>query len=165
MKNHKDNKNNIKIGGFDFQKDNSTFIIAELSANHNQEFNQALKTNKKHYLSMSEILDEYKELDISSRIKVVPYLFSQLLGINNNMQEYMKNTQRNEDRVISMCLSKGDAGFKVASVDEAIGFSFECDPRYMYQINNNRLPFGCHAWPKYDLEFWRPFIEARGYKI
>lgn len=48
--------------------------------------------------------------------------------------------------------------FKVASVEEAIKFSFEVNPRYLYTLNENRLPFGCHAWMKYDTDFWEPFI-------
>lgn len=34
----------MKISGFDFKKNSSTFIVAELSANHNQDFELAVKT-------------------------------------------------------------------------------------------------------------------------
>ena len=27
-----------------------------------------------------------------------------------------------------------------------------------------RLPFGCHDWHR-KLDFWRPFIEAQGYRL
>ena len=37
---------NIKIGAFDFSTTSKTFIIAELSANHNQKFELALQTVK-----------------------------------------------------------------------------------------------------------------------
>ena len=40
--------------------------------------------------------------------------------------------------------------FKVASFDEARKFSFECNPRKLFELNQNQLPFGCHAWQKHD---------------
>jgi hypothetical protein len=43
--------------------------------------------------------------------------------------------------------------------------SFEVNPSFLYKINNNKLPMGCHAWWRYDLEFWKPFIEEYGYKV
>jgi hypothetical protein len=48
--------------------------------------------------------------------------------------------------------------FDVAPVEEAIKFSFEVNPALLYKLNSNRLPFGCHAWEKYDPGFWSKFI-------
>jgi hypothetical protein len=48
--------------------------------------------------------------------------------------------------------------FKVAPSNEAIKFSFEVNPSYLYQENGTRLPFGCHAWEKFQPEFWKAFI-------
>jgi len=48
--------------------------------------------------------------------------------------------------------------FKVASVEEALPFAFECVPRYCFKKNNHTLPFGCHAWQKYDRAFWEPYL-------
>ncbi len=49
-------------------------------------------------------------------------------------------------------------GFRIAPLEEALKFAFECVPRYCYEQNQNRLPFGCHAWARYDREFWKPFL-------
>ena len=49
-------------------------------------------------------------------------------------------------------------GFKIASVSEGLRFSFEKAPRRCFERNGNHLPFGCHAWSKYDREFWEPFL-------
>ncbi len=51
--------------------------------------------------------------------------------------------------------------FNIASPEQALGFSFEMAPRYCYQANASRLPFGCHAWAKYDREFWEPYLLKR----
>lgn len=48
--------------------------------------------------------------------------------------------------------------FKLAPVKEALGFSFEMAPRRCFELNGKRLPFGCHAWNKYDRRFWEPFL-------
>jgi len=48
--------------------------------------------------------------------------------------------------------------FKIAVPQDAVRFSFEMAPPYCFQANGGRLPFGCHAWAKYDREFWKPFL-------
>lgn len=48
--------------------------------------------------------------------------------------------------------------FKIAPVKDAIKFSFEVNPSLLFELNNRELPFGCHAWEKYDPEFWKEFI-------
>jgi hypothetical protein len=49
-------------------------------------------------------------------------------------------------------------GFRISPLEEALSFAFECVPRYCYERNGNRLPFGCHAWERYDRAFWEPFL-------
>ena len=48
--------------------------------------------------------------------------------------------------------------FRIAPVKEALSFSFEMIPRRCFELNGKRLPFGCHAWSKYDREFWEPYL-------
>jgi hypothetical protein len=48
--------------------------------------------------------------------------------------------------------------FKIASVEVALQFAFECVPRYCFDLSGERLPFGCHAWARYDREFWEPYL-------
>lgn len=55
--------------------------------------------------------------------------------------------------------------FQVAPVELALQFSFETNVRKCYQLNGEQLPFGCHAWERYDFEFWKTYIEAEGYRI
>lgn len=59
--------------------------------------------------------------------------------------------------------SRASDDFKVAPLEIALQFSFEQDVRQCYLLNKGRLPFGCHAWEKYDFDFWRPIFEERGY--
>lgn len=48
--------------------------------------------------------------------------------------------------------------FSLPDSYEALKFSFEVNPKKCFELNQNRLPFGCHAWNKYDLEFWEDKI-------
>jgi hypothetical protein len=46
---------------------------------------------------------------------------------------------------------------RVATVEDALQFSFETCPRKCFEMNGRRLPFGCHAW-EYDRAFWEPHL-------
>jgi hypothetical protein len=48
--------------------------------------------------------------------------------------------------------------FHVASVEQGLEFAFEVAPRMCFELNRRRLPFGCHAWARYDRAFWEPFL-------
>ena len=54
---------------------------------------------------------------------------------------------------------------KIADITTAMKFSMECQPARLFAMNKNNLPFGCQAWPKYDIEFWKPFIISAGYDL
>jgi hypothetical protein len=41
---------------------------------------------------------------------------------------------------------------------EAIQFSFEKSPAATFELNDKKLPFACHAWERYDPDFWKPYI-------
>lgn len=49
---------------------------------------------------------------------------------------------------------------KTPKVLDAFSFAFECFPSRCYRIVNNKLPFGCHAFEKYEYDsFWKDFIK------
>jgi hypothetical protein len=50
--------------------------------------------------------------------------------------------------------------FNIAPTEIAARFSIETKPKFYYEMNNRQLPFGCHAWEKYDPAFWEPFINS-----
>jgi hypothetical protein len=77
-----------------------------------------------------------------------------------------KNTQVNvtvnEDLFWGLFVSARFHEFFVPEPDVAIGFAFEAEPSYLFALNSQRLPFGCHAWERYDIEFWQKSILAQG---
>jgi hypothetical protein len=48
--------------------------------------------------------------------------------------------------------------FRVAPVKDGLRFAFEAAPRMCFELNRQQLPFGCHAWARYDRAFWEPYL-------
>ena len=48
--------------------------------------------------------------------------------------------------------------FKIADVPTGLRFAFEVSPRLCFERNQRQLPFGCHAWGRYDRAFWEPHL-------
>lgn len=99
-----------------------------------------------------------------------PYLFFDMierLTIRNNTHPWFNDWigRRSEDTFWGMVINQNFHWFTVPDPLEAMQFSFEVQPRHLYDLNNQELPFGCHAWWKYDLEFWRPFFSDFGYEV
>lgn len=64
----------------------------------------------------------------------------------------------NEDGFWSIEAPKYDSNFRVAPFKIALQFAFEKYPVKCFKLNNRKLPFGCHAWKKYDEKFWKPYL-------
>lgn len=82
----------------------------------------------------------------------------------NQFRLAYKNAIYNEDTLYSVAGQKFDF-FRIPTPEEALQFGFEEQPRKMFAMNKSRLPFGCHAWWKYDLVFFKPFIEEHGHQL
>jgi len=74
------------------------------------------------------------------------------------VQWYTAQYTLNEDLFWSDRATLFYPNFKIAPVDVALRFAFERFPRYCFEQNNHELPFGCHAWAKWDREFWEPYL-------
>ena len=48
--------------------------------------------------------------------------------------------------------------FRVASFNEGLKFAFEAAPEICYNRNQKQIPFGCHAWNRYNRKFWEPYL-------
>lgn len=76
----------------------------------------------------------------------------------NDVQWEINQYEKNEDLFWGNRAQHYYPDFKIATLDQALQFAFEADPRASYEKLGRQLPFGCHAWPKYDREFWEPFL-------
>lgn len=122
-----------------------------------------------------EILQQYNQSNTRSKLYSFLSMCSQMVYPQGE-PECVKEFSKNEDGFWTIKLQKRFNRFfsrkiipkifltllkkrlSIAPVEEALKFSFECQPTYLYKFNNNQLPFGCHAWKKYEPEFWSRFI-------
>lgn len=65
----------------------------------------------------------------------------------------------NEDFFWGVLVKNSCDFFTVPLPQEASRFSFEVAPDFLYSLNNGELPFGCHAWEKYNPEFWNRILK------
>ena len=51
-----------------------------------------------------------------------------------------------------------DERWNPAPWDLALKFAFEADPPRCSELAGGHMPFGCHAWARYDRAFWEPHL-------
>lgn len=81
-----------------------------------------------------------------------------LLRIHNTLFPRWKG---NEDMLFSLTSRRFTLlrpFVSLPSWKEALSFAFEKSPEASYEINNRKLPFGCHAWQRYHPDFWAKFM-------
>ena len=80
------------------------------------------------------------------------------LGRRNNIKDFIN--RNNEDIIFSHFISESFMKIRIPDIKTAIRFAFEMYPSKLYRINNNELPFGCHAFEKYEFDnFWNKYIK------
>lgn len=52
--------------------------------------------------------------------------------------------------------------WSMPTAGESADFGFDRCPKTAYAINGNKIPFGCHAWEKYDKAFIEELLEKKG---
>lgn len=88
----------------------------------------------------------------------LPKKFLKHLKVFNNARWEMARYPYNEEHFWANRATHYYPEFKIAPLEIALRFAFECGPRLCFQKNCYVLPFGCHAWHKYDRAFWEPFL-------
>lgn len=80
------------------------------------------------------------------------------LSLRNNTFSLFNDYQNNEDIFWGTLAARRFDYFKTPSMQTASRFSMELNAEMLYKLNGNKLPFGCHAWEKYETAFWEKFI-------
>lgn len=102
---------------------------------------------------------DYKR-SLVKRLSLLPLFIAKVFGFRNTMEHYMKEGCE-EDAILSFWGSNA-WGIKCRVPDEctAARFSMEVHPQYLYEKTGCQLPFGCHAFEKWEYEsFWKKHIE------
>jgi hypothetical protein len=67
-----------------------------------------------------------------------------------------------EDRFWAEYATHYDPAFRIASVDVAMRFAFEAEPRRCYERIGRQLPLGAHRWQTFDPAFFEPYLLRTG---
>ncbi|RHJ79744.1 DUF5672 family protein [Parabacteroides sp. AM08-6] len=129
-------------GGFSLRKVDS-FILSLSSKEHN-------------VLTWKGVLTHIRNRGVLHK---VVYLFYFLFG-GNTISGHIRINKKNEDLFFSSLAFKRRNPFRIPTVEKAALFSFEMYPSYLFELTNHNLPFGCHAWDKWEYDiFWKKYIK------
>jgi len=83
-------------------------------------------------------------------------------AIDAYVEEVCSRNSVHEDQFWSWAAPLFKPDFRIPTCEQALSFAFECAPRVCLEANQGRMPFGCHAWAKFDRAFWEPFLLEPG---
>lgn len=113
---------------------------------------------KKHVYKTSDLADriDFKE---KPQTRWLVWLLM-VMGWRNKPYSVANRWKYNEDDFWSGRLEGSNYELSKPQVDEAMLFAFEKFPSEVFAITGT-LPFGCHAWAKYQYDsFWKEHIKA-----
>jgi hypothetical protein len=129
-----------------------------LSLRHTQAFISRL-SYRYPLKSPQRIWKEFNVFNRYSRILHLPVILMKIFGYKNTMSYFVKHTIYLED--VFWCVFLNDSKFPLEIPDAKLAslFCVEKGIRQLYAENDNKLPFACHAWRKYDYDFWKGYIQ------
>jgi len=130
--------NGVGNGGFSLRNiENFLYIFSKCKI---QTINEESKIKQRFY--------KIQNKTIALRLKLL-----NLIG--NKRAVYYRDKNMNEDGFWGLVAPQITRKFKTAPVEKAIKFSFDRYPDVLYKMNDYKLPLGCHAWNKWNPEFWK----------
>ena len=97
-----------------------------------------------------------QQAPLSLKNKIYKFLYNK--GYQNTITYYKKDPTLFEDIFLSIFLSNTKLRAKIPDPLTAAHFAFEKEPSYLYSLTK-KLPFGCHAWQKYEFNsFWKKIL-------
>jgi hypothetical protein len=79
----------------------------------------------------------------------------------SDIKDYWIQCGSSEDLFFSFMGMLSD-NFTIPNQIIASRFSLELESDKYYQMNDQEIPTGCHAWCKHDLAFWKKIISIAG---
>jgi hypothetical protein len=112
----------------------------------------------KYTIEPAEYWDNYSSKPKHIRFLNLPKKFLKRLKRFNGARWEMSRFRDNEELFWITRARHYYPEFRIAPLETALRFAFECVPRYCFELNDYNLPFGCHAWHRYDRDFWQPYL-------
>lgn len=96
-----------------------------------------------------------------ARVLNLPRKYLLHLKLFNSVQRELRTNARmnlSDDTFLADSAPVLAPWFRIAPLKTALRFSFDNAPRQCFDANGGQLPFGCHAWFKWDRAFWEPYL-------
>lgn len=92
-----------------------------------------------------------------STLKAALALLPKILGFGNCLSAFRnKHRMINEDVVFGYFALNSWLICNIPDPTIAMKFSFESNPSFLFRLNDNKLPFGCHAFERHEYNsFWK----------
>jgi hypothetical protein len=127
-----------------------------LSLRRISSFKKVLRSKSKVFSSAGESMAG--RAGLARRLKAFCKTAVCKTGIWSDLKWCLRHYRLNEDIFWSQEARLFEPEFKVAGLNDALRFAFECEPRLCFEMNGKQMPFGCHAWGRYDRSFWLPHL-------
>lgn len=77
-----------------------------------------------------------------------------------------KKTDFSNFRALEDCVFTQNlkSNFKLAPLDICRQFSFQESPQIQFEKNGNKLPMGCHAFMRFNKNFWKSYIKTSAWE-
>lgn len=122
--------------------------------------------SKSFYYSDSKFNSTSMRVGIKNIIIIKILKFFQSLGFSIKFVDFFLFLyKRNEDYFWSFLSKYFVDEFILADANDALLFSFEKEPKECFIKSKSILPFGVHAWQKYDIDFWIEHVPNLQYEL
>lgn len=148
---HDDSPNKGRV--YDGKVGNSGFCLKKIDT-----FIKLYSSDRYAYSVFERWQKKYAHKSLLRKAVYLPDFFLGFFKQYNGVEWELSNWSMIEEAFLVTRAGHYYSGYNVPDVKEALGFAFEIVPEYCYQLNNNELPFGCHAWERYDKNFWEPHL-------
>ena len=124
-----------------------------------QTFLDVLDSTRYTMNPIRRMVREFRMNRRAGRSNSLSYLAGLIFKRNNGLAREQREYRHGEDHFWGTGRAEHYLpGFKVAPVDVALRFAVECAPSYCFDLLGQKLPFGCHAFERYDRAFWEPYM-------
>jgi len=148
---HDDSPNKDSI--YEGKVGNSGFSLKKIDA-----FISLFNSDRYAYSVFDRWVYKYGNQGFFRKLVCMPGFFLGFFKRFNNIKWEVAEWWGSEEAFLITRATHYASNYTVPEVEEALEFAFEIVPKYCYELNNNKLPFGCHAWERYDEEFWEPYL-------
>lgn len=138
------------------------------SFNVRQRIATLMNLKKEDGVTPREIISLNKVGNGGLSLRRVPAMLRYIRQFKQKITDYERINQHhyNEDIFLGIEVNRYWPRLHIPSYRKALHFSVEFYPQWAIEhYNQNKLPFGCHAWDIHETAYWRTIFARYGYQI